>query len=113
MTPQSNFTIIAPILPDHLADLKELLKKMTVCRGQSGAQPGTADPSNPIVPFGQFTKLHYARFVILEDPTLEDFDRVREPVPDYSLSLAFMGDCDGCAENFLTDVSQRARGGLR
>lgn len=113
MTRQSNFTIIAPIVPEKLADLKDLLEKMTVCPGQPGAQPGTADPCNPIVPFALFKQLHYARFVILDDPTLGDFDRVCEPVPDYPLSLAFMGDCDGRADDFLIDLAQRARGGLR
>ena len=34
--------------------------------------PGVADPENALVPFGQFERLHFARFVILEAPTADD-----------------------------------------
>jgi hypothetical protein len=73
-----------------------------------------ADPHNDVIPFGQFAKLHTARFVILDDQTLGDFERVGELVPNYGpLRLAFMGDCDGCADDVLADMAQRADKGLR
>jgi hypothetical protein len=113
MTPQSNFTIIAPIIPEKLPALKELLERMKFAPGTPNACPRTANPRNKIVPFGKFTKLHYARFVILDDQTLDDFGRIGEPVPDYPIRLAFMGDCDGRADDVLADLAQRAGGGLR
>jgi hypothetical protein len=113
MTPQSNFTVIAPIIPERMAALKALLAGMNLQAGNPKAPPGMADPCNDIIPFGTFKKLHYARFVILDDPTLVDFARIGEPVPEYPVALAFMGDCDGCADTFLADMAQRASKGLR
>lgn len=113
MTPQSNFTIIASIVPGHIPALKALLDRMNIRPGTPNACLGMADPHNPVIPFGQFEKLHYARFVILDDQTLDDFGRVGEPVPEYPVSLAFMGDCDGCADDILADMAQRASKGLR
>lgn len=113
MTPQSNFTIIAPIVPEQLPALQDLLERMNVAPGTPNACQRTADPENEIVPFGRFKNLHYARFVILDDQTLEDFGRIGEPVPDYPLRLAFMGDCDGSPDDVIADMAQRAGGGLR
>jgi hypothetical protein len=33
---------------------------------------GQADPANPLVPFATLDTLHFARFVILDDATVED-----------------------------------------
>jgi hypothetical protein len=113
MTPQSNFTIIAPIVPERMPVLKDLLNQMNVRPGTNTCL-GMADPHNDVIPFGQFAKLHTARFVILDDQTLGDFERVGEQVPNYGpLKLAFMGDCDGCADDVLADMAQRANKGLR
>jgi hypothetical protein len=111
MTPQSNFTIIAPIVPERMPVLKDLLNQMNVRPGTNTCL-GMADPHNDVIPFGQFAKLHTARFVILDDQTLGDFERVGEQVPNYGpLKLAFMGDCDGCADDVLADMAQRANKG--
>jgi hypothetical protein len=108
MTPQSSFMVSAPIDPAQLAGLKALLASMNV-----RDRPGSADPANPFLPFASFAKLHYARFVILDDQTLGDFDRIGEPVPEYPVELAFLGDCDGPAEDFLRELAERAGAGLR
>jgi hypothetical protein len=106
MTPQSNFMVVAPIAPGRMDALNALLNSMN-------KRPGVANPSNPIIPFCKFKKLHYARFVILDDQTLTDFERIGEPVPDYRVTLAFLGDCDGPADDFLADIARRADTGLR
>jgi hypothetical protein len=108
MTPQSSFMVSAPIDPAQMAELKVLLGSMNIEN-----RLGMADPANPFVPFGTFAKLHYARFVILDDQTLGDFARIGEPVPDYPIELAFLGDCDGPVEDFLKEVAVRADAGLR
>ncbi|HMF07377.1 MAG TPA: hypothetical protein VKE72_10250 [Methylocella sp.] len=77
--------------------------------------PGIADPANELVPFGKFPTLHFARFVILEDQTLEDL-KVFGPAaefPDAPVYLAFFGDCDGSADMLLADFANLAGAGLR
>ena len=34
--------------------------------------PGQVNADNPLIPFAQFDTLHFARFVILDDKTLDD-----------------------------------------
>jgi hypothetical protein len=106
MTPQSNFMVVAPIEPGRMNELRKLL-------GSMADPPGMAKPNNPIVPFGDFDNLHYARFVILDDQTLEDFKEFGQPVPKFPVTLAFLGDCDGPGNDFLADIAQRAAPGLR
>jgi hypothetical protein len=106
MTPQSPFMILAPILAGREADLRALLATMN-------RQPGIADPNNPLVPFGSFEQLHFARFVVLDDRTLRDRDAYGAPFPDAPVYLAFLGDCDGPAEAILTALANRAEAGLK
>jgi hypothetical protein len=72
-----------------------------------------ADPKNPVVPFEMFESIHYARFVILEDHTLDDLAHFDMPVPKYRPTLAFLGDCDGPAEDCLGQLANGAGHGLR
>ena len=65
MTPQSQFTVLAPLAPGREPALRTLLGGMTTA-------PGVADPHNSLVPFGELAQLHFARFVILSDPTVGD-----------------------------------------
>jgi len=106
MTPQSNFMIVAPVRTERRAALEHLLASMT-------SLPGMAKPDNPIVPFGVFENLHYARFVILDDQTLGDFERFGVEIPQFPVTLAFLGDCDGPAEHFLVQLAKDAAEGLR
>ncbi len=106
MTPQSNFMIAAPVLPEREDSLRALLATMNL-------RPGVADPDNALFPFGQFERLHFARFVILEDDTLDDLARYGESFPDAPVWLAFLGDCDGPAERALEAFAARAGAGLQ
>jgi hypothetical protein len=106
MTPQSNFMILAPIVSEREATLRQLLASMNDA-------PGRVNASNPLVPFAQFDTLHFARFVILDDQTLEDV-RIYGLTPrTYPLYLAFLGDVDGDANAFLQEAARRASAGLR
>jgi hypothetical protein len=105
MTPQSNFMVVAPILPERETELRQLLDSMNV-------GPGQVDPNNALVPFAEFDTLHFARFIILDDKTTEDV-RVYGLTPrSYPLYLAFLGDIDGDANAFLGQLIKRARNGL-
>jgi hypothetical protein len=106
MTPQSCFTVLAPLRDGVAAELRALLASMT-CR------PGVADPGNALVPFGEFERLHFARFVVLEAPTAGDIAAYEIVPAPWPVSLVFLGDCDGPAESFLAELVTRAGAGLR
>jgi hypothetical protein len=110
MTPQSSFMVVAPIRDGGIDALKAELAKMNLPR-----YPGMADPKNPIVPFGEFGTLHYARFVILEDETLGDLKLLGLCKPAYPIKLAFFGECDGPANDLLASLVRHpiAAAGLR
>jgi hypothetical protein len=104
--PQSQFTIVAPVLAGREGALRALLASMT-------SQPGMADPQNPLVPFASFGRVHFARFALLDDPTLGDVEAYGLPRPQLPVYLAFLGDCDGPARECLEDLARRAGDGLR
>jgi hypothetical protein len=88
MTPQGTFTILAPIVPSRLEELRSLLQSMN-----EGL--GSVNPNNSLVPFAQFDTLHFARFAILDDQTVGDLRIYGSPVRTHPLYLAFLGDIDG------------------
>src|SRR5262249_56057584 len=90
MTPQSQFILMAQVTPAHERGLRELLETMN-------SEPGMADPANAVLPFGQFERLHFARLVVLNDPTLGDIEAYGVPRPSVPVYLAFVGSCDGPA----------------
>jgi hypothetical protein len=98
--------VVAPLDANREGELRNLLASMNF-------RPGVVNPQNGIVPFGQFDRLHFARFVILADPTLDDIREHGVPPPTAVASLAFLGDCDGDADDFLSDLVRRAGNGLR
>ena len=105
MTPQSNFMVLAPVIAEREAELRQLLESMNV-------GPGQVDPHNPLLPFAEFDTLHFARFILLDDKTTGDV-RVYGLTPrDYPLYLAFLGDVDGDANAFLGRLIKRAGKGL-
>jgi hypothetical protein len=106
VTPQSQFTVVAPIAAGREPALRALLATMN-------SAPGLADPRNPLVPFGEFSQLHFARFAILNDPTLGDIEAYGVPRPDLPDYLAFVGDCDGSSRACLAEMAQHADAGLR
>jgi len=78
------------------------------------SHPGQANPDNPIVPFGQFEQIHFARFVVLTDQTEEDVHRLYGlPAIHFPVTLAFFADFDGTADDFRADLAARAGDGLR
>ena len=106
MTPQSTFMILAPITPSREADLRCLLAEMN-------CEPGRLNSMNAHVQFEQFEQIHFARILILEDQTLDDITVYGMPRIDYPTYLAFIGDCDGPAEELLAEMAKRAGEGLR
>jgi hypothetical protein len=106
MTPQSTFMVLAPIADGQEDSLRALLDSMNL-------RPGVLDPHNGLVRFGQFERLHFARFVVLEAPTAEDVVVYGIPPAKWQTSLVFLGDCDGPAESFLSDLAEREGAGLR
>ena len=106
MTPQSQFLLVAQVTPDRERGLRELLKTMN-------SKPGMADPTNAVLPFEQFERLHFARLVVLDDPTLGDIEAHGVSRPNLPVYLAFIGSCDGSASECIADLAQRAATGLR
>src|SRR4029077_5892432 len=106
MTPQSSFMVVAPLVSDKTSALRTLLASMN-------RRPGVVDPQNSLVPFGEFDRLHFARFIVLEDQTLNDIAIYGLPRLNLATLLAFLGDCDGSADEFLAEVTQRTGSGLR
>ena len=98
--------VVAPVDEARLSELRALLASMN-------GNPGTARADNPVVPFGAFKRLHYARFVILDDQTLHDFEEYGAPIPDFAVLLTFLGDCDGTADDMLAEMARVAGPGLR
>src|SRR5262245_15051522 len=106
MTPRSNFMVVAPDAAGQTGPLKSLLETMTASRGH-------ADSKNAIVPFGLFEEIHYARFVLIEDQTLDDLALFGKSVPVYPITLAFLVDCDGSTDDCLSNLVRASGDGLR
>ena len=105
MISQSHFMVVAPLAAGREADLRALLASMN-------SHPGAANPHNALLPFGLFTQLHFARFVLLDDALQADLTTLGLPRPRLPTYLAFMGDCDGLAQACLRLMAQRAGPGL-
>lgn len=105
MTPQTQFMILAPIIPAREAELRQLLASMNHA-------PGRVNPDNTLFPFAQFDTLHVARLLILDDQTTADVGVHGMPVPAYPLYFALLGDIDGNENAFLHDLARRAAVGL-
>src|SRR5262249_1798337 len=106
MTPQSSLTVAAPVDRKSVPELRALLSTMNFA-------PGQANPANPLVPFGQLENLHFARFVILDDQTLDDVRLYGLPRQEYPIYLVFLCDFDGALTEFLRDLRTYAESGLR
>lgn len=98
--------VVAPLAADREVELRNLLAAMN-------SRAGVVDPQNVILPFGRFERLHFARFVILADQTVDDIREYGVPPPTAVPSLAFLGDCDGDADDFMADLVGHAGNGLR
>jgi len=97
--------VVAPVAAGQEPALRALLHSMN-------AEPGMADPRNGVVAFAQFDRLHFARLALLDDALQADL-RVHGVEPKrLATCLAFIGDCDGPADEVLADLAQRAGPGL-
>jgi hypothetical protein len=104
MIPQDSLVVVAKIRPDCVNGLQSLLTTMNFAN-----YAGFADPANPLVSFGTFETIHFARFVVLADNTLEDRAAYRQPLPRCEPTyLCFMVDCDGKADELLAHIVQKA-----
>src|SRR5690242_9167563 len=106
MIPQSNFMVLAPIVPPREAELRLLLASMN-------DSPGRVNANNALFPFAQFDRIHVARFLVIDDKTTGDLAAHNLPPANYPLYLAFLGDIDGDADSFFDDITGRAEKGLR
>jgi len=106
MIPQSNFMVLAPIVPEREPELRSLLASMN-------DTPGRVNANNALFPFAQFDRIHVARFLIIDDKTSGDLSAYNLPPANYPLYLCFLGDIDGDADSFFADVVRRAEKGLR
>src|ERR1700730_5244620 len=107
MMPQSNLFVAAPLKPEREAELRNLLASMNLV-------PGHVDTTNSFLPFAHFDRLHFARFLILQDQTLDDIHYAYGlPRQNYPLMLVFIADVDGDAEDFRKVLAARAGSGLR
>ena len=106
MTPQSSFMIVATVDAHREEDLRRLLDTMN-------HKPGVIDPHNSLIPFGEMSKVHFARVVILDDATMGDIAAYGLPTINFPKYLAILGDVDGPEEAFLIELVQRAADGLR
>jgi hypothetical protein len=98
--------VTAPVKPDRVQDLRDLLATMN-----SG--PGMVDPMNPLVPFGRFDTIHVARFVIADDQTLDDRAAFPSLPASERILLIFLADCDGPGDELLARIAAEAGSGLR
>jgi hypothetical protein len=105
MIPQDSFIIVAKVEPGRLDALRCQLNKMTF-----EGHTGIADPANPLVPFGDYETIHFARFVVLADNTLNDRAAYRLPLCDEPTYLCFMADCDGRADELLARMARKSDG---
>jgi hypothetical protein len=94
ITTQSAVTIVTTVAATSETRLQKLLEDA----GQDAA-------NNPLVPFGQFPNVHFARFFILPAST----DRAGIT---YSTRLIFLADVDGPADAFVLQLVGAAGDGL-
>jgi hypothetical protein len=98
--------VVAALAAGRESSLRQLLETMNVT-------PGVVDPSNALLPFVAFERLHFARFALLDDSTLGDLEAFGLPRPRVPLYLTFLGECDGPREAQLAEFAERAGQGLR
>jgi hypothetical protein len=106
MTPQASLMVAAPVDRKSVGGLRALLSTMNFA-------PGRVNAANALVPFEKLENLHFARFLITDDQTLDDVRLYGLPRQEYPLYLTFLCDFDGSPADFLTDLTKYAESGLR
>ncbi|HYT14205.1 MAG TPA: hypothetical protein VEL12_15570 [Candidatus Nitrosopolaris sp.] len=93
-TEQVPLTIVTSVKPGQVESLKRLLASM----GQDPA-------SNPVIPFGEFSQVHFARFVVLD--ATQDLN-----ASAIQASLLLIGELDAPIDRFLDELITRSGAGL-
>jgi len=106
MTPQSQVYVTAPITRGREPELRALLDSMNV-------QPGRVRPDNQLFPFTAFDGIHFARWLIVDDQTLDDIRVYGRPRVDHAPSLAFAAEIDGEPDPFFASMAATAAPGIR
>ena len=88
MTPQASLMVAAPVDRKSVGGLRALLSTMNFA-------PGRVNAANALVPFEKLENLHFARFLITDDQTLDDVRLYGLPRQEYPLYLTFLCDFDG------------------
>ena len=73
---------MAPVVPGRENELRRLLSSMNL-------SSGAVDPKNGLVPFARFDRLHFARLVVLSDPTASDIAVYGVPAPVFIADIGF------------------------
>lgn len=97
--------VTAPVLPDRVNDLRELLASMN-------SAEGVVDPLNALMPFGKFEDIHFSRFVLADDQTLGDRASVSGLPAGERIPLLFLVDCDGPGDALMARIAREAGDGL-
>ena len=105
MTPQSQVYITAPITRGKEPELRRLLDSMN-------SQPGRVRPDNALFAFAAFDGIHFARWLIVDDQTLDDMQVYGRPRVDHPPSLAFAAEIDGEPEEFFAAMAAKAAPGV-
>ena len=105
MTPQSQVYVTAPITPGKEPELRRLLDSMNV-------GPGQVRPDNELFPFAAFDGVHFARWQIVDDQTLDDTLIYGGPRPNHPPALAFAAEIDGEPDAFFAEMAARAAPGI-
>ncbi len=106
MTPQSTFMIMAGVSEGKLEKLRTLLATMNRVIAH-------ADPENKLIPFGQFDRLHFARFTIIEAKTADEVKAFGLTPRPWQPTLTFFGDFDGDRDSFLSELVEKAGSGIK
>ena len=105
MTPQSLVYVTAPITSGKEPEVRRLLASMNLA-------PGRVRPDNPLFPFAAFDTIHFARWLVVADNTLDDALVYGLPRPNHPPDLAFVAEIDGDLHEFFADVAANAGPGV-
>jgi hypothetical protein len=94
MTPQVGLSVVCPLLPGHLDQVRALLNDI-------GARPA----DNEVLPFGRASGVHFGRLLVLDETT----DPGGSPLP---AQLLLMADLDGTLDAGLAGLVEAAGAGL-
>ena len=97
--------VAAAVAPERVPMLRALLATLNTV-------PGVIDPGNALLPFGAFETLHFARLVVVDDPTQGDIAAHGVAPRNLPVYLAFIGDCDGPVAAFYATLVARAHEGV-